>query len=521
MASRVHFRVPILESGSPSARRTSGKRPGLRVRKKARGKPAATRRNKKFLFPPARYETLNFQGKHVHCVGIGGAGVQALAEFLIRSGARVSGSDQADSDAIYRLRRMGARVFTKHDAAQVPAETNFLVYSPAVKEENPERRIARAQGITELSYPEMLGRLMASSRGIAVAGTHGKSTTTGMVGWVLDQSGLDPTVIVGATVPQLGGPSRVGAGEAFVAESCEFGRSFHHLRPRVGVVLNIEPDHLDYYSGLDEIIESFRDFVQLVPADGLVVAHGADESVARATIGAKARIETCSLDSSSTWWAADLRCDGGRYRFRVFRDGEYVTQISLQVPGRHNVENALAAIAVCHSFDVRPSVIRDALEEFQGCGRRFEFRGNWRGVTLIDDYAHHPSEIQATLRAAREMFARRRIWCVFQPHQLSRTRALFDQFARSFGDADRVLIGDIYTAREQLSEPAAKTALQLSGAIIENGGHARHLGDAGSIIAYLEANLEPADVLVVMGAGDIGKVADAFARRLSRHRQAG
>jgi UDP-N-acetylmuramate--alanine ligase len=341
------------------------------------------------------------------------------------------------------------------------------------------------------------------------------------VGWILDQAGLDPTVIVGATVPQLGGPSRVGAGETFVAESCEFGRSFHNLRPQVAAVLNIEADHLDYYRDLDEIVESFREFVQMVPADGLIVAHGSNETVARATSGAKAPIETFSLEPGGTWWAADLRNERGRYRFRVFRDGDYVTTFSLQVPGKHNVENALAATAIAWSQGVRPSVVREAIEEFRGCGRRFEFRGIWRGVTLIDDYAHHPSEIQATLRATREMFPNRRIWCLFQPHQLSRTRALFDQFSHSFGDADRVVIADIYTAREQLSELAKKTALQLATAITENGGDARQLADAGSIIAYLEANLEPADVLVVMGAGDIGKVADAFARRLSRHRQAG
>ncbi len=468
-----------------------------------------------------RTESLDLQGKHIHCVGIGGAGVQALAEFLLRSGASVSGSDRVESDTTFRLRRLGARVFARHDARNVPANIDCLVYSPAVPEDNPERTITRERRISEFSYPEMLGRLMASRRGIAIAGTHGKSTTTGMVGWVLSEAGLDPTVIVGATVPQLGGPSRVGASETFVAESCEFGRSFHHLQPQIAAVLNIEADHLDYYRDMDEIVESFRAFVDRVPPEGLVVGKGANVAVSRAIAGAKARLETFSLESGSTWWGADLRPEQGRYRFRVFRDGEYETQISLQVPGRHNVENALAATAICRALGVRASVIRDALEEFRGCGRRLEFRGNWRGVTLIDDYAHHPSEIQATLRATREMFPTRRIWCVFQPHQLSRTRALFDQFAASFGDSNRVLIANIYTAREQLNDQATKTALQLAAAITENGGQARHISDAGSIIALLEANLEPADVLVVMGAGDIGKVADAFAGRLSRHRQTG
>jgi UDP-N-acetylmuramate--alanine ligase len=464
---------------------------------------------------------LNLNGTHVHCVGIGGAGVQALAEFLIRSGATVSGSDHSDSEAISRLRRLGAKVAVSHDAANLPSAARCLVYSPAVTEDNPERRRARELAVPQFSYPEMLGRLMATRQGIAVAGTHGKSTTTGMVGWILDQAGVDPTVIVGAPVPQLSGPSRVGAGRAFVAESCEFRRSFHHLQPQIAAILNIEPDHLDYYSDLNEIIESFAEFASRVSADGLVLAHGNDDSVARATRGLAARVETFSLEPGCTWWAADLRGEGGRYRFRVFRDGDYVTQVALQVPGRHNVENALAAIAIAHAMDVPPATIRDAIEQFSGCGRRIESRGTWRGVTLIDDYAHHPSEIRASLRAVREMFASRRIWCVFQPHQLARTHALFDDFARSFADADRTIIADVYLAREAATDLAAKTALQLAAAASENGRDVRHLSQTSTIIAYLERDLEPGDVLVTMGAGDIGKVADAFARRVSRHRQAG
>jgi UDP-N-acetylmuramate--alanine ligase len=464
---------------------------------------------------------LNFQGKHIHCVGIGGAGVQALAEFLLRSGATVTGSDHVESDAIHRLKRLGAQVISRHSPTNLPVGTDYLVYSPAVQFENPERTVARDRGIRELSYPEALGLLMAERHGIAVAGTHGKSTTTAMIGWILDQAGQDPTVIVGARVPQFGGSSRVGAGSAFVAESCEFNRSFLNLHPQMSCVLNVEADHLDCYRDLDEIVASFRNFVELVPSDGLVVARGGDASVGRVISGVKARVETFSLEAGSTWWGADLRNERGRYRFRVFRDGDYVTTFSLQVPGKHNVENALAATAIAWSCGVRPSAIREALEDFRGCSRRFEFRGIWRGITVIDDYAHHPSEIRATLRAAREMFPTRRIWCVFQPHQLSRTRALFDDFAGSFADANHIIIADIYAAREPLSEAATKTALQLAGAISENGSEARHLADTGSIIGLLDTSLEPADILIVMGAGDIGKVADAFAQRLSRNRQAG
>lgn len=464
---------------------------------------------------------MNFHGQHVHCVGIGGAGVQALAEFLLQSGASVSGSDLIESDVLFRLRQLGADVATRHDASNVPPHTNCLVFSPAIPSTNPERVIARERGIRERSYPEMLGRLMADRTGVAVSGTHGKSTTTGMVGWILSCAGLDPTVIVGAGVPQLGGPSRVGRGQPFVAESCEFGRSFHHLRPRAAAVLNVEPDHLDYYRGLDEIIESFAEFVSHVPANGLVVAEGQSAAVTRAVAAARAPVETFSLDAGSSWWAADLRNTAGYYRFRVFHHGEYFGEMTLQVPGTHNIKNALAATALAHWLGVPARTIRESLEEFRGCSRRFEFRGHWRGVTLIDDYAHHPSEIRATLAAARERFGRRRIWCVFQPHQLSRTQALFDEFAGSFGAADRVLLAGIYTARERDVDAARDTGRRLAAAVQAAGTPVRFLPHLAPITAYLEKHLEPADVLVTMGAGDIWKVADAFARRLSRHRQAG
>lgn len=469
---------------------------------------------------PARYRSLS-ETKHVHCVGIGGAGVQALAELFIQSGARVSGSDRVQSRDLERLRRLGAQVAIGHDALNVPPETSQLVYSPAIGWANRERCFAREQGIPEYSYPEMLGRLMDNRHGIAVAGTHGKSTTTAMTGWVLVRAGLDPTVIVGASVPQLRGSSRVGQGQPFVVESCEYGRSFHHLEPRAAAVLNIEPDHLDYYSGLDEVIEAFRGFVDRVPPEGLVVSHGSSEAVRMAVAGARARIETFSLDPGSTWWGADLREERGCYRFRVFYRGEYTTQILLQVPGRHNVENALAAIALARSLGVAPTVIRDALEEFSGCRRRFELRGSWRGVTLVDDYAHHPSEIQVTLETVRRMYGNRRLWCAFQPHQVTRTEKLFGRFAESFKATDHVLVADVYAAREPAGQRAASLASRLAEAIAAGGAKARYVGGLGMITAYLEENLKPGDVLLTMGAGDIWKVADAFARRVSRYRKAG
>ena len=285
--------------------------------------------------------------------------------------------------------------------------------------------------------------------------------------------------------------------------------------------MNVEPDHFDCYANADSLLEAFGQFAARVPASGVVVARKGCPATRRAVVDASAELQTFSLAEDADWWATDLRERQGCYRFRVFYHGRYVTEIRLQVPGRHNVMNALAATALCHWAGVRPAMIREGLEEFQGIRRRLEVLGSWRGVTLVSDYAHHPTEVRATLAAARQMFGAWRIWCVFQPYQVSRTKALFDEFSESFEDANRIVVAEVFCAREGAGSESLVLAALLGEAIRRRGGEVSDVYDFGEILRLLESQFSPGDVLIAMGAGDVEKVCDAFTRRLQRHRRAG
>jgi UDP-N-acetylmuramate--alanine ligase len=466
---------------------------------------------------------LPLYGKPVraHLVGIGGSGMTALAELLLGLGWRVSGSDCQEFAAAERLRTQGAQVWLGHAAEQISRDTDVVVYSAAVGPGNCERQAAERRGLAQLSYTQMLGQLMRPRRGIGIAGTHGKSTTTAMTAVILAEAGLDPVAVVGAELPQWNGSARAGRGEWFVVECCEYQRNFLDVAPQAAAILNVEADHLDCYRDLDEIVEAFGQYAGRVPASGVVVARGHSEHVTRAVAGADAEVQTFSLEPGADWWAADLRERQGRFEFRVFHEGAFVTQVQLQVPGRHNVANALAAAALGYWVGARPVQIREALAGFRGLRRRMEVVGSWRGVTLVSDYGHHPTEIRATLATARQMFGRRRLWCVFQPHQLSRTRALFEQFAESFDKVDRLLVSDVYNAREESDGAHRSEALRLAEAVARRGIEAHPGHTLDQVVTLLEGELQPGDVLIAIGAGDVGKVCDAFARRLQRHRRAG
>lgn len=468
-----------------------------------------------------------------HLIGIGGTGMTALAEVLAARGWRVSGSDVADPDVGGTLRRRGVRVFASHAATHVPRDADVVVYSGAITAENVERRAAADCGLTQLSYAQMLGQLMQDQTGICIAGTHGKSTTTAMTAHVLAEAGMDPTAIVGAHVRDWQRSGRAGQGPYFVVESCEYQRNFLHLRPTAAAILGIEPDHFDCYPTVTELVDAFRTFAARVPASGLLLINGRCGASGEAAAAATAPVETFSLDRGADWWAADLRNEEGYYRFRVFRRGLFHFEVRLPIPGRHSVLNALAATALADWAGVRAFMIRDALEGFHGLRRRFETLGHWRGVTLVDDYAHHPTEVQATLRTAREVFGGRRIWCVFQPHQVSRTASLRDEFAASFHDADRVFVNEIYKAREVDREAHARpspskgeanhsesgdaiTASQLAALIGRRGVHVLPGHGRDEIVQTLQEELQPGDVLITMGAGDVGNLNRAFLERLSR-----
>ena len=456
-----------------------------------------------------------------YLVGVCGSGMKALAELLSAMGWAVSGSDNnASEDTAASLTSRGLRIHPGHQGCFLAKDTDVLVYSPAVGPENAERQEARGLRIPQLSYSQMLGVLMRGRSGVCIAGTHGKSTTTAMTGCILTAARLQPAVVIGAEVCGIALSGWYGDGPHFVVESCEFQRSFLDLSPRYAAILGIEPDHFDCYPHFDEMIAAFAAFAQKLPADGqLLIPAGCAASKA-ACLAAAAPIETFGVEVAADWQASDLRLTGDGTRFRVFHVGDFVAEVSLRIPGTHNVRNALAATALAHMAGAGPAAIREGLREFPGIRRRFERVGSWRGVTLIDDYAHHPTAVSATLATARERFPNRKLWCVFQSHQVSRTRALFDDFAKSLVAADRVLLVPVFAAREQVQDEPVQISRELASRVVAEGGHARPADTLDQALATLEDELQPGDVLITMGAGDIGKVHHAFTRRLQGHHAA-
>ena len=457
----------------------------------------------------------SFVGKRVHLIGIGGSGMQALAGVLLNGGALVSGSDQQSSAALEGLRTAGAAIRVGQTAENVPDPVDVVVYSAAIKPSNPELAVALQRQVECVRYAEMVGRLMAARQGIAIAGTHGKSTTTGWVAFVLQNAGLDPTFIVGADVRQLGGPSGVGLGPHFIAEACEYNRSFHNFRPQIATILNIEGDHFDCYSDLQRIVEAFETFAALVPTGGLVITNGDDPLAMKAAKATQANIETFAIDNpAADWQAINRREATGSYSFDLVYRGQNLGGVTLKLLGMHNVANSLAAAAVAHACGAKPEDICRYLGEYTGATRRLTWRGQVKGVTVVDDYAHHPTEVRATLQAARQHYHPRRLWAVFQPHQHSRCLALLEQFADCFNQADEILLPDIYFARDTQKDTQLISARDLVDRLRQRGKHVNYVPDFDCIVDTLVKNCHPGDLVLTMGPGNIWKVADALVQRL-------
>lgn len=445
--------------------------------------------------------------------------MNALASMLLDLGWSVTGSDSQPSSRLAQsFRQRGVSIHQGHDALHLPPRTDVLVYSAAIPANNPEREAARRRNTPEMTYSQMLGDLMRSRTGVCIAGTHGKSTTAAMVATILLESGRDPSVCIGAELCELDKSGWAGAGELFVVESCEYRRSFLDLSPTCAAMLSVEPDHFDCFREFAETCEAFRQFAARVVPTGFLVVQGDCAATVAAARGTSARVETFSLAAGADWRAAELSPTPEGVRFSAYHCGDLFSEFLLRVPGRHNVLNALAAIAVCHHLGVPRADLATSLARFRGVRRRFEPMGTWRGVTLLDDYAHHPTEVEATLTAARERFGRRRLWCVFQPHQISRTRALFHEFAESLALADELLIAPVYAARETSDANVDFLAKKLALSIAAAGGHARFCPDLDRIMATLEDEARPGDVVMTMGAGDIDRVHHEFNRRFQRNR---
>lgn len=444
---------------------------------------------------------MEIKGRHFHFVGIGGAGLSAIARVLLEQGAVISGSDLALSPVAEALSRDGAQIWVGHRAEQV-AGADLLVVSSAVPDDNVEVQAARATGIPVYRRPQFLGEMMNGHVGIAIAGTHGKTTTTAMIASILWEAGLDPTFIVGGVVSGLVTNARAGTGPHFVVEADEYDRTFLSLKPQVAVVTNVEHDHPDCYATFEDFRAAFVEFVTLLPSQGLLVACW-DHPVARelgewrATQGLP--VAFYGLSEGAAWQAEEVRPNfAGGSDFLAVRQGHVLGLVRLRIPGRHNVSNALAALAVCDALGVPFPTARSALTAFRGVGRRFEIKGEADGIVVVDDYAHHPTEIQATLDAARERFPGRPLWAVWQPHTYSRTLALHSEFARAFGQADHVLVLPIYASREQ-------DTLGISSAdVLDEMDHpdARLADSFEDAVVALATYARSGDVVLTLGAGD-------------------
>ena len=470
---------------------------------------------------------------NVHFIGIGGISMSGLAEILLDRGFKVSGSDRAPSELTKVLEDKGVTVYYGQRADNIKDDTELVVYTAAIREDNEELMEVKRRNLPMLTRAELLGQIMKNYKvAAAVSGTHGKTTTTSMVTDILMKAGLDPTVSVGGMLKEIGGNIRIGASEYFITEACEYTNSFLSFNPTAGIILNIEEDHLDFFKDINDIRSSFRKFAQLIPEEGVLIINSDIDNYTEITDGLKCKVITVSINGAPDgidgdskpgrilpdYSAADIEYDDkGCAGFTVVRGGERRTagdngdlsddhlRIRLLVPGEHNIGNALAAIALAEHLKIEPEIIEGAFLDFKGTDRRFQYKGKLGDVTIIDDYAHHPTEIRATLNAARN-YPHADIVCVFQPHTYTRTKAFFNEFVDALSLADMVVLAPIYAARE-------KDDLGMSSDLIcrelrNRGCNAYSFSTFDKIEEFLTENCMSGDLLITMGAGDIVKVGE-------------
>lgn len=446
--------------------------------------------------------------KQVHCIGIGGIGLSAIAEILLSKGITVTGSDMNESEITDRLIKAGAHIFLGHRAKNVDG-ADLVVFSAAVSRDNPEMKRAEKLQIPIVARAEMLGALMEEcDNSIAIAGTHGKTTTTSMISLILEKAKKNPTILVGGNLAEIGGNVKVGKNGYFITEACEYMDSFLNLNPMIEIILNIDSDHLDYFKDIDHIVNSFSEFAKLVPPEGLVIAYDANPFV-KSVIKDIPNAVTFGLSEGCSYYATNIAFNAsGMPRFFVESKGVRLCEVQLSIPGEHNILNALASFSCCYELGVGIPDIVDTLENFKGTQRRFDVIGITKNnVKIVDDYAHHPTEIKATLEAAQNI-PHREIWCLFQPHTYTRTIALFDEFADAFGRADKLLMAEIYAARE-------KNIYKISSRELVNEIKLKHplkqayfFSTFDEIADFVVNNAQGGDLVITMGAGDIYKVAE-------------
>ena len=443
-------------------------------------------------------------GRRAHLVGIGGVSMSPLAEVLHKMGVKITGSDMHDSATVEHLRSLGIPVAIGHRAENVH-DTDLIIRTAAVHDDNPEISRAHALGIPVFERAQAWGSIMRGYKNaLCISGTHGKTTTTSMCTHIIMAAQMDPTVMIGGTLPLLGSGYRVGHGDTIILESCEYCNSFLSFFPTIAVILNIEADHLDFFKDLDDVEHSFRAFADRVPENGLIVANRDDANTMHTLEGETRPILTFGLEEGDVH-AANLTWNHGLPAFDVIYRDEVFTHVNLHVPGEHNVKNALAAAAAAIALAVSPEAVSEGLNAFRGAGRRFEHKGTYHGAEVYDDYAHHPGELQALLTAAQAL-GFERILCAFQPHTYSRTKALFDDFVRVLRQPDITVLAEIYAAREtnELGISSRDLAAQIPGSI--------YCPTLADVTAKLKELARPGDLILTVGAGDIYTAGEALLR---------
>lgn len=447
--------------------------------------------------------------EHIYFIGIGGISMSGLAEILASRGHQVSGTDVKETAVTKHLQNLGIHINFGHRAENITDDITLVVYTAAIHDDNPELRAAHEKGIRIMDRAHLLGQIMDEYHdSVAVSGTHGKTTTTSMVSEILLAAEKDPTITVGGILPTIGSNLRIGNSPYFVAEACEYFDSFLQFNPFIAIILNVESDHLDYFKTLENIRRSFHAFAQRVPDKGLLVISEKIDNVEELTDGLTCHVETFGLGEKANWRAENIVHEAdGRNSFDIYHNSAFFTTIHLHIPGEHNITNALAAIAASAFLGAAPEDCVKGLHHYTGTERRFQLKGKKDGITVIDDYAHHPTEIKAALAAAQNV-QHNTTWCVFQPHTFSRTRFLFDEFGEAFGDADEIIIADIFAARE--TDDGTVSAAQLADRIAQTGKSARYVGDFAAIEAYLREHCKSGDLLMTVGAGDVYKIGENF-----------
>lgn len=442
---------------------------------------------------------------HIHFIGIGGISMSGLAEIMLENGFLVSGSDREGSTITEKLQKNGATIYIGHNKDNISG-ADLVVHTAAVHEDNPEMAEALKSGVRRIDRAEFLGAVMKEYKySIGVAGTHGKTTTTSILAHALINAEKDPTISIGGELDIIGGNIKAGKSQYFLTEACEYTNSFLKFFPNIAVITNIEEDHLDFFKGIEDIRNSFRNYALLTNPDGYVVAWGEDPEIIKTLEGTDCNVIYYGLSDKFDIYASNIKYNSGFPEFDVMKKGEILCHISLNVPGKHNILNTLAAIAVCDIYNIDLEKAARGIEKFHGTHRRFEKKGTVNGADVIADYAHHPTEIRATLSTAKT-FGKSKIWCVFQPHTYTRTRTLWQDFLTCFEDTDHLILTDIYAAREAFD--GVTTSEKLAGEI--KNTDAFYIKEFEDIKKYLEENVSTDDMVFVMGAGNIINLAEMF-----------